>query len=762
MTCPCTTAADIISTVATIQPGDACGFAGAQAAMARHGRLPSCCGTQKVGAAAKNPKPSYSRVIEMHIQALSRAGALSTPGKIRGDDEVRLLKASLAFFSEKKGRDSTGRQPDEGSLAAKFVALRDLAGAPVRLPKAALLVSTRIDQMVVAGLPDDTTTIGTLGRLLAELELQLAADEARNELKAQREALKKAQQHGVAETEVVRQQVAAAVQRVDNVNEQMLALEQRTTQLEDNVVGLRTDFDGLRADVGRLQCPMPVPPRPRAALREIRVAEAAAQAPAAPPPAGKSAVSLETAEAAPDAAPNAPDAAPDVMPDVLADSRLVLCGACEQSPLNSSPIGLVDDLDEVDDPFDQATAAHEAAATAAEAVADVPQPSTMLVPAAGFAPTLPLFYLSTEENDFALIMGEPLGAGEFGTVFTAVSAPLGSFCNAACATAAVAGAAAANGLAAAKVFVATDDFEREVSVLSVLSGMPDGLTYISGMIDTFVPPLTADGPLHFPSSVLFTELATHGTLQQLMMTTTVPKPAIKLLVVQINEALTHLMNLFVAHGDLKPANVLLTCPLEEILGIAHAAEAEPLVGLDGFTSPREVAFIHSSCIKLCDFGLSTVGKEATEECDNRAGTVQYMSPEVIIAGSSSVYHQSRADVWSLGVIMHEMLTGGNHPFMLSPEDTSLAQRLAALAELHQPPMRYFMTDEYAHELSDDHSPSLPLTQADNKILVKLLKIKPALRMLPVAQRTTLASWDIAMALPGPASPHGPATPNYWS
>ena len=161
MTCPCTTAADIISTVATIQPGDACGFAGAQAAMARHGRLPSCCGTQKVGAAAKNPKPSYSRVIEMHIQALSRAGALSTPGKIRGDDEVRLLKASLAFFSEKKGRDSTGRQPDEGSLAAKFVALRDLAGAPVRLPKAALLVSTRIDQMVVASLPDDTTTIGT-------------------------------------------------------------------------------------------------------------------------------------------------------------------------------------------------------------------------------------------------------------------------------------------------------------------------------------------------------------------------------------------------------------------------------------------------------------------------------------------------------------------------------------------------------------------------------------------------------------------------
>ena len=36
----------------------------------------------------------------MHIQALSRAGALSTPGKIRGDDEVRSRREGSDFVRD--------------------------------------------------------------------------------------------------------------------------------------------------------------------------------------------------------------------------------------------------------------------------------------------------------------------------------------------------------------------------------------------------------------------------------------------------------------------------------------------------------------------------------------------------------------------------------------------------------------------------------------------------------------------------------------
>lgn len=85
------------------------------------------------------------------------------------------------------------------------------------------------------------------------------------------------------------------------------------------------------------------------------------------------------------------------------------------------------------------------------------------------------------------------------------------------------------------------------------------------------------------------------------------------------------------HRDLKPANVFLA--------------------LD---SDRELA-------KLVDFGLSHVvqpkGNDAVSHGTGILGTPLYMSPEQITGGRVD----QRTDVWALGVLAYEMLTG-EHPF----------------------------------------------------------------------------------------------------
>jgi len=55
-------------------------------------------------------------------------------------------------------------------------------------------------------------------------------------------------------------------------------------------------------------------------------------------------------------------------------------------------------------------------------------------------------------------------------------------------------------------------------------------------------------------------------------------------------------------------------------------------------------------LKISDFGWSVFSKEKrTTFC----GTIDYVSPEVI-AGN---FYDSKVDVWSIGVLTYELLTG---------------------------------------------------------------------------------------------------------
>ena len=120
------------------------------------------------------------------------------------------------------------------------------------------------------------------------------------------------------------------------------------------------------------------------------------------------------------------------------------------------------------------------------------------------------------------------------------------------------------------------------------------------------------------------------------------------LFVPICQAVQHAHQKGIVHRDLKPANILVTM-------------------IDGKPVPKVIDFgvAKATAGKLTDESLST-------QFGSVVGTLEYMSPEQ--AGFSGEDIDTRADIYSLGVILYELLTG------LRPID---AKRLrnAALTEM---------------------------------------------------------------------------------
>jgi calcium-dependent protein kinase len=104
---------------------------------------------------------------------------------------------------------------------------------------------------------------------------------------------------------------------------------------------------------------------------------------------------------------------------------------------------------------------------------------------------------------------------------------------------------------------------------------------------------------------------------------------------QMLAAVQHLHVRNIMHRDLKPENFLFTY---------REPDREPL--------PPKVA-----PLKLIDFGLSRrLDDGATGRMTPRIGTKEYMSPEAA-DGTATATAADRSDMWSMGVILHTMLTG---------------------------------------------------------------------------------------------------------
>jgi len=72
-----------------------------------------------------------------------------------------------------------------------------------------------------------------------------------------------------------------------------------------------------------------------------------------------------------------------------------------------------------------------------------------------------------------------------------------------------------------------------------------------------------------------------------------------------------------------------------------------------------------STIKLGDFGLSAKYEHSSFiTLDQHCGTLIFMAPEVAL---KKEYSRS-VDIWSLGIIMYMLLTGGSHPLFSSRDN----------------------------------------------------------------------------------------------
>ncbi len=122
----------------------------------------------------------------------------------------------------------------------------------------------------------------------------------------------------------------------------------------------------------------------------------------------------------------------------------------------------------------------------------------------------------------------------------------------------------------------------------------------------------------------------HGEeLETLIRSGKAPKAELLEVLAQICDGLAYAHEHGVIHRDIKPANILVN---------RHGKR------------PRA---------KLMDFGVAQMGPSGLTQAGTWMGTVSYMAPEYLDTAKATI----SSDIFALGVILYEILTGGRKPFM---------------------------------------------------------------------------------------------------
>ncbi|ARA94366.1 hypothetical protein AWN76_015220 [Rhodothermaceae bacterium RA] len=180
--------------------------------------------------------------------------------------------------------------------------------------------------------------------------------------------------------------------------------------------------------------------------------------------------------------------------------------------------------------------------------------------------------------------------------------------------------------------------------LVALKVLPPHLHAAIALRERFVNEARAVSALDHPNLCTLYEIGTHAgrlylamayyegeTLQEKLARGPLPVPEALALARQMAEGLAAAHERGILHRDVKPANMIVTS---------------------------------GGCVKLLDFGLAKIA-EVTQQLTAEGmtpGTAAYMSPERTRGEPAD----ARADVWSFGVVLYEMLTG-ERPF---PGDTA--------------------------------------------------------------------------------------------
>lgn len=110
---------------------------------------------------------------------------------------------------------------------------------------------------------------------------------------------------------------------------------------------------------------------------------------------------------------------------------------------------------------------------------------------------------------------------------------------------------------------------------------------------------------------------------------------------QVADALKYLNEKKVIHRDLKPKNILLT---------------------------------NNNIVKIADFGFARIIKdEKNELMETLCGTPLYMAPEIVTIKK----YTNKSELWSLGIIMYEILTG-YHPYKNSKNILDMLEKIKSL------------------------------------------------------------------------------------
>jgi serine/threonine protein kinase len=168
-----------------------------------------------------------------------------------------------------------------------------------------------------------------------------------------------------------------------------------------------------------------------------------------------------------------------------------------------------------------------------------------------------------------------------------------------------------------------------------------------------------------------------------------------------------------------------TCIISlQILSALEKAHSKGIVHCD--IKPHNIMLTRDGTVKVCDFGIARAASMATTTISTKnMGSVHYLSPEQARGG----YVSAKSDIYSLGVVMYQMVTGVL-PFT---GESPVAIALGHIQKDPVPPI----------ERNENVSPVL------NDIILKAMQKSEADRYESAAQMIEDLSEKMNISIPGP-------------